>query len=229
MFTAGMRKAIGKSSHPSLPLWMGEAGVSDYSGTPHVSDRFVNGFLWLDKLGLSARLGVNVVMRQEFYPSNYGLLGQNLNPNPDYWLSFVHKTLVGTRVFDVLTVTQHPPPATTRVYAHCTRASTKYAKGAVTVFVLNISPNASSSLFFNSSELTHGNVDLYFLQPGTGEGMGSVLSQQMLCNGVLLEMPDDNFMPFLVPVTQSAAQPVNIPALSLAFLVFPDAQIQACI
>jgi len=209
---------------------MGESGVSDVSGTPHVSDRFVNGFLWLDKLGLSARLGVNVVMRQVLFPSNYyGLIAQNMIPNPDYWLSFVHKSLVGTQVLNVIATVHYPYVPTTRVYAHCTLPSNKYKLGAVTVFGLNISPNTTASLVFDTPEFIKGNVDVYLLQPGVGAGMGSVLSQQMLCNGVLLVMPSPKSMPVLVPVTQSAAQPVSIPPLSMIFLVYPDAKVHACI
>jgi len=223
------KRAIAQTEYPLLPIWLGETSDTYNGGTPNVSDRFVSGFLWLDKLGLSARLGVNVVMRQVLYPANYGLLGKDLNPNPDYWLTFVHKTLVGTRVFEVAASTTQPPPASTRVFVQCTRASSQYKVGAVSAFVLNISPNVTSSIVFKTAELVRGNIDIYLLQPGKGEGMGSVLSQQMLCNGVLLEMPDDNSMPALVPLTQSALQPVNIPPLSLAFLVFPDANVHACI
>ena len=37
---------------------------------------------WLDKLGISARDSVPVVIRQDLYGHNYGLLDANMNPNP---------------------------------------------------------------------------------------------------------------------------------------------------
>ena len=37
---------------------------------------------WLEKLGLSAREGVSVVIRQVLYGHNYGLLDTDMNPNP---------------------------------------------------------------------------------------------------------------------------------------------------
>ena len=37
---------------------------------------------WLDKLGVSARYGVDVVMRQTFWSHNYGLINDSMLPNP---------------------------------------------------------------------------------------------------------------------------------------------------
>ncbi len=37
---------------------------------------------WLDKLGVAAREGVKVVMRQTFYGGNYALLANDMKPNP---------------------------------------------------------------------------------------------------------------------------------------------------
>lgn len=37
---------------------------------------------WLDKLGLAARLGHEVVIRQSFVKGSYALVDEDLNPNP---------------------------------------------------------------------------------------------------------------------------------------------------
>jgi len=37
---------------------------------------------WMDKLGISAAMGIRVVMRQTFYGGYYSLLDIDMNPNP---------------------------------------------------------------------------------------------------------------------------------------------------
>lgn len=40
-------------------------------------------YRWLDKLGISASLGIDTVVRQDFYGGNYGLIDtKTLDPNP---------------------------------------------------------------------------------------------------------------------------------------------------
>jgi len=93
---------------------------------------------------------------------------------------------------------------------------------------VNISPTVTSSLVFETLETAGANIDVYLLTAGKGEGIGSVLSKQVLLNGRLMKMGGDTVMPQLVPVTLPSGQPVNIPPLSLAFLVFPDASVTVC-
>lgn len=89
------------STYPNLPLWLGESADASFQGTENVSDRFVGTFLWMDKLGLSASMGIRVVMRQSIFGEFYGMLNATFDPNPDYWVSVLHKKLVGTKVLDV--------------------------------------------------------------------------------------------------------------------------------
>ena len=37
---------------------------------------------WMDKLGVAAKEGLGVIMRQTFYGGYYGLIDSNLMPNP---------------------------------------------------------------------------------------------------------------------------------------------------
>jgi hypothetical protein len=69
------------SSHV-LHLTVGETGSAYGGGAPGLSDSYVAGFLWLDKLGLTARLGVDVVVRQSLFGGTYGLLDPALEPLP---------------------------------------------------------------------------------------------------------------------------------------------------
>lgn len=52
-------------------------------GSPLLSNRFVSGFIWLDKLGMAASNNISVVIRQSFIGGNYGLVDcRSLSPTP---------------------------------------------------------------------------------------------------------------------------------------------------
>lgn len=77
-----VQKACRKAKVQSQPLWLGETSDAWHGGTGGVSDRFMSSFLWLEKLGLSAKMGVDVVVRQTLYGNNYSLLNKDMYPNP---------------------------------------------------------------------------------------------------------------------------------------------------
>ncbi len=90
----------------------------------------------MDKLGVSAQEGLKVVMRQTFYGGYFSLTDYNNNPNPDYWLSYLHKQLVGQHVLSIARKDQQfgtkPDRLNVlasndiRLYAHCTKSSKRY-------------------------------------------------------------------------------------------------------
>ncbi|RZC41862.1 heparanase-like, partial [Asbolus verrucosus] len=62
------------------PIWLGETSSAYGGGAPHLSNRFIASFLWLDKLGLAAKYGLGVVIRQSIIQGYYALIGYNYNP-----------------------------------------------------------------------------------------------------------------------------------------------------
>uniref|UniRef100_A0A914DE72 Uncharacterized protein n=1 Tax=Acrobeloides nanus TaxID=290746 RepID=A0A914DE72_9BILA len=96
-----MERDIKVEQQFNLSLWLGETGScwADLNNTLSVT--FASGFLWLDVLGLGAKL-VDVVIRQELRSAVNGLLDiSTYQPKPDYWVSFLHKKLVGQKVLNV--------------------------------------------------------------------------------------------------------------------------------
>lgn len=82
-------------------LWLGEAAVSFGGGENGFTNTFIGCFLWADKLGQAALHGIKVVVREAIFSGFYGLIGPDLKPNPDYWISYYHKKLMGQTVLQV--------------------------------------------------------------------------------------------------------------------------------
>merc|ERR1712154_614380 len=99
---------------------LGEASSTYGGGTANLSSGFAAGFLWLDKLGLSASLGLHVVARQDFWGGQYGLVGRDdFLPNPDYWSSLLFRDLVGNQA--LLVDGEFVDGRSVRTYAFCSR------------------------------------------------------------------------------------------------------------
>ncbi|XP_057358390.1 heparanase isoform X2 [Manis pentadactyla] len=108
-----------EETRPNKKVWLGETSSAYGGGAPLLSNTFAAGFMWLDKLGLSARMGIEVVMRQVLFGAgNYHLVDKNFEPLPDYWLSLLFKKLVGTKV--LMASVKSPERSKLRVYLHCT-------------------------------------------------------------------------------------------------------------
>ncbi|HWO08211.1 MAG TPA: hypothetical protein VNN80_01985, partial [Polyangiaceae bacterium] len=123
---------------PEAEVWLGETGNAQCGGEPGVSDRFVASLWWLDELGLAARQGQAVVIRQTLAGSDYGLLDDTLQPRPDYFASLLWKRLMGARVLDV----HASGDPFLRLYAHCAADA---EPGAVALLAINAHPGRAAS------------------------------------------------------------------------------------
>lgn len=70
------------SSYISTPVWAGETSTAYDEGAANMSNTFVDGFIWLDKLGLSALNSIEVNIRQDFWGFYYSVINQQGIPNP---------------------------------------------------------------------------------------------------------------------------------------------------
>ncbi|CAC5366171.1 HPSE [Mytilus coruscus] len=202
-------------------FWLGETSSAWGGGAAGLSDRYVAGFMWLDKLGISASLGVDVVVRQTFYGGSYGLIDtKTSNPNPDFWLSYLYKKLVGRSVFNV---TMDDNKGYVRMYTHCTNTQrSDYKPGSITVYGMNLRQEPTTVVFtqFKPDIKLH----LYLLEP---VGVESLKSQTIALNGRTLSLNPDFSLPSM-DYPEVVTSNFTFPQQSFGFIVIPEANVAAC-
>lgn len=219
-------QVVNKFKSSAEKVWLGETSAAYGGGAKNLSSSFVDGFMWLDKLGQTARMGVDNVIRQAFFGGNYGLLDYNFDPRPDYWLTLLYKRLVGHKVLQVLLKEDE----LFRVYCHCTNnVRSRYPKGSATVYFLNLNSSMQSFYIENLFKTTlFPRGDMYLLESGAPGVLNSPLVR---LNGKVISMPDESTIPPLEPrkVTfREFLEGVTIPSYSFGFLILSDVRFDAC-
>ncbi|XP_067658193.1 heparanase-like [Haliotis asinina] len=209
---------VARRTNPLTPIWLGETSSCSPSGAPGMSDRYVAGFLWLDKLGIAARMGLKAVLRQDFYAESYALIDTGtFDPLPDYWLTVLYKRLVGGAVFSVEASVDN---STIRAYAHCTKPSSSYGyvPGSVTMYFLLPTENTISMTF---PQFPDQPIDVFWLTPVDG-----LTSKTVALNNNPITLVN-NTLPELKP-NRMETNTVTLPGTSFGFIVFPEADVAAC-
>ncbi|XP_048250525.1 heparanase-like isoform X2 [Haliotis rufescens] len=204
-------------SNPDTPLWLWETSSFYGGGTPALSDRYVAGFLWLDKLGVASRMGLKGVLRQSYYGHNYSLIEMNtFEPYSDYWLTLLYKRLVGNKVLSVQTNSTN----SFRVYAHCAKQNSvyNYKPGSVVIYIVNVNIYTTVVTFPQFQK----NMDLFWLRPEFIE----LTSRNVTLNGKRLDYVN-NTIPDMPP-QKAYGGLLMLPARTFGFAVFPDADVDIC-
>ncbi|XP_064112393.1 uncharacterized protein LOC135219502 [Macrobrachium nipponense] len=206
---------------PGTPIWLTETSSAFGGGAKNLSNRYIDGFLWMDKLGTAARMGISVVARQTLYSGNYAIIDDYITPEPSYWLSYVFKNLVGERV---LNVTMRGASSTTRLYAHCQKNSSSYSyqSGNIVIFGMNLDVK-SVDVSISGIHRSHL-IEEYVLKPAFGD----LQSNAVLLNGKALRMISDEELPELTSVPLPD-QEFHIPPTTFGFWVFVKAGFEDCL
>ncbi|XP_055035360.2 heparanase [Misgurnus anguillicaudatus] len=216
-----------ESVSPGKKVWLGETSSAYGGGAVGLSDTFAAGFMWLDKLGLGAKLGLDVIIRQVLIGSGtYHLVDDNLDPLPDYWLSLLYKKLVGPEVLNAKVLANVRTKKQIRVYLHCTnRKSTHYKQGAVTLFALNL--NKGQVTVTLPTQMANSTIEAFVLQ-APEPGKKNLDSRSVKLNGEVLKMADDHTLPAIKGFVLPPGEPIRLPGFSLAFYVITEAQASVC-
>ncbi|KAI4479544.1 hypothetical protein M0804_010941 [Polistes exclamans] len=212
-----------KQSRKSISMWLSETSSAFGGGAPGLSDRYVAGFLWLDKLGYSAKTGVNVVIRQSLFGGNYAMIGPDLLPNPDWWISVIYKQLVSDKVLEVTSPT---PFKYVRIYAHCTpKISLINRVTAITIFGMNLNKSPSKIMIQGIFHKLNKNAKI-FLYNITSD---LLTSRNLFLNGEILKLESDGKLPPFKPIILNPTQFITLPPFSIVFMVIHDIDAPACI
>uniref|UniRef100_H0XH50 Heparanase n=1 Tax=Otolemur garnettii TaxID=30611 RepID=H0XH50_OTOGA len=213
------------NAKPESFFYRGTSSSEKNGDPPLLTTTFPSALTWLDKLGLSARMGIEVVMRQVLFGAgNYHLVDENFEPLPDYWLSLLFKKLVGTHV--LIASVKGPVGNKLRVYLHCTNInqSPRYKEGDLTLYAINLH-NVTKYLQL-PYHLFNKEVDKYLMKPSGPDGL---LSKSVQLNGQTLKMVDDQTLPSLTEKPLRPGSSLGLPAFSYGFFVIRNAKVAACI
>ncbi|XP_076678139.1 heparanase [Andrena cerasifolii] len=216
-----MKEAI-KLSGKSVAMWLSETSTAYGGGAPELSDRFVAGFLWLDKLGYSASTGVNVVVRQTLFGGHYAMVAPDLMPNPDWWVSVIYKQFVSDKV---LKLTPTDKLDSVRLYAHCTPERALINRvSAITIYGVNIDKVPARVTIDGIPAVLDRNAKI-FLYALTADDLQS---RVMKMNGKLLILQPNGDLPPFSPVILEPTEAISLPSYSMVFLVIHGADVPAC-
>jgi heparanase 1 len=192
---------------PGKPIWNTETGEAGCGGNRWAST-FVDGFRFVDQLGILAQKNVQTVIVNTLAASEYGLLDPTtLEPRPDYWAALIWKRTMGVRVLNPGVA----PTPEMHVYAHCAKDS----KGGVALVVINLDPSKEQTLQI----------------PLDGErytlSSSALASKTVSLNGVELRDGADGTLPRTTGVRFKAGN-VKFAPTTITFITLPGAENTSC-
>jgi hypothetical protein len=144
----GMDRAAAKfaaeaSLQPGLRVWSGEGADHGGGGVSGLTDSFRDSFYYAWRLGALPAAGVELAVRQCFTGGEYEMLqhAAGFAPNPDYFVAWLFKTLVGGGATPLPMTTSVPTNVSgVRAFAFRTAAAVAGGsiRGATTLLLLNL-------------------------------------------------------------------------------------------
>jgi len=214
------------------------------SGLPGISDSF-RGSLWfanlLGALAKTKPLSHGVYCRQSLLGGHYELMShESMVPNPDYWVAYLWKNLVGTKavgpiisperrdsaeISSLITFgcCEKPGKDTVLIHSFCAK-SDNHNDGDVVFVVINISESRGINLNITMG----GNRTEYTLRPKNAkEGMRS---RRVLLNGRVMSIGSDANLPSVreCGIARVRGDMTHVPPISIAFVVVHGADVGEC-
>uniref|UniRef100_A0A1D1YZ15 Heparanase-like protein 1 n=1 Tax=Anthurium amnicola TaxID=1678845 RepID=A0A1D1YZ15_9ARAE len=211
---------------PWSSAWVGESGGAYNSGGRDVSHTFVDGYWYLDQLGMTSTFNHKAFCRQALIGGNYALLNTtSFIPNPDYYGALLWHRLMGPGVLSV----SHDGSPYLRSYAHCSKHET-----GITLLLINMSNSTAFDVTITNdlNQATQegggggvaGRREEYHLTPAGHD----IHSDVLLLNQSPLRLTASSGIPDLKPAVVEDSSPINLVPQSIAFVRLNDFRAPAC-
>lgn len=202
-----------------FPVWITETASAFGGGSPLLSNRFLSGFMWLDKLGMAAAYNVSVVIRQSFIGGHYGLVdAKSFDPTPNYWIAYIFKKIVGKTVLKV----QMTSDPLVRLYAHCSKKANASRRHSIVLFGMNLgSSDYKDYVVKRDKKKFH--IEKYILTGANEE----LTSRDICLNGKVMKLSTTAQLPVLEPLREMT-NTIVLPSHSMAFFVIHNYPAPAC-
>jgi hypothetical protein len=219
-------------------LWVGEGAMAYNSGRQGVTDSFLGSLWFANHLGALPKtkpVAHRVYCRQALIGGFYELIShENLNPNPDFWMAYLWKKIVGSKAIGPIQsptrkdslkdsslftfgCCEKPGRDSVLIHSFC---ATSNGDGDVVFVVINISESKAINL-----NVTMGkNRTEYLLSPNK-EGFQS---REVLLNGKLMSI-ENGTLPQIHGILRKRNEEAYIPPTSIVFLVVHGSQVKQCL
>jgi heparanase 1 len=217
---------------------LGEGGPHNGGGIMGITNTFASSSYCMDALGLLPVVGVTGFNRQTLVGGDYELLNKTtFLPNPDYWVAYGYRQLVGPKVLSVTATATDPTVqglnTSIRVYAHCavTTDPTRAVAGDITLFWSSVSLTHEFDMHLdNMPQLS--SVDMYVLLPHNSTSSAApvnVLNGDIDLNGNLLALGQNDTLPAWTPsALPRGTRTLRIPPAAVGWAVLHGASAPAC-
>ncbi|XLS85052.1 hypothetical protein HN51_035218 [Arachis hypogaea] len=206
-----------KEFTPRAGAWVGESGGAYNGGGKDVSHTFVNGFWYLDQLGMTSTFNHKVYCRQSLIGGDYALLNTtSFIPNPDYYGALLWHRLMGTNVLSI----SHDSSPYLRTYTHCSKK-----RSGITLLLINMEKSTSFNVFLVNDMNLYPEEEEYHLTPKDG----NIQSDVVLLNGTPLELTKSKKIPELKPkIVDASSSPIKVAPHSIVFVQINNFNAPAC-
>ncbi|KAK8950475.1 Heparanase-like protein 3 [Platanthera guangdongensis] len=164
---------------------------------------------------MSASYDTKSYCRQSLIGGNYGLLNRDtFTPNPDYYSALLWHRLMGPKVLSANFIGTKK----IRVYSHCA----KHSEG-ITLLLLNLDQHKRTHVTVKGGGSKQR--EEYHLTAKDG----NLHSQEVLLNGIALNLNSKGGIPALKPNRVDESHPIELAPLSIVFAHLPNFHAPACV